>query len=139
MLRCLLLGLLGVLPLVAQAQLVESIEVRVTNLDVVVTDRSGNPVAGLTKDDFIIIEDGEEQPITNFYEIRETATAGAQLAGETVKAVSSPVPESLAKRRVVVFVDNYTIHPLVRNRAFESLDEHGHGGSTRHGDSACEA
>ena len=53
------------------AQLVESIEVRVTNVDVVVTDRNGNRVAGLSKDDFTLIEDGKIQPITNFYEVRD--------------------------------------------------------------------
>ena len=117
MLRSLLLVLLAVFPLVTQAQLVESIEVRVTNLDVVVTDRSGNPVTGLTKDDFVVVEDGKEQPITNFYEIRAAAAME-----EAAPAAASSVPENLAKRRIVVFVDNYTIHPLVRNRAFEALE-----------------
>ena len=95
MLRSLLLVLLAVFPLVTQAQLVESIEVRVTNLDVVVTDRSGNPVTGLTKDDFVVVEDGKEQPITNFYEIRAAAAME-----EAAPAAASSVPENLAKRRI---------------------------------------
>jgi hypothetical protein len=55
-----------------QQTLVESIEVRVANIDVVVRDKAGNPVTGLTKDDFELFEDGKKQPITNLYE--DTAT-----------------------------------------------------------------
>ena len=62
------------LPLMAVAalalQLSESIEVRVVNVDVVVADRDGKPVTGLTKDDFEIFEDKKPQVITNFYEVR---------------------------------------------------------------------
>jgi VWFA-related protein len=35
-------------------------------LDVVVTDKNGVPVTGLTKDDFIVLEDKERQEIRNF-------------------------------------------------------------------------
>ena len=45
-------------PLLAQAPLVEKIEVSVVNVDVTVTDRAGKPVRGLTRDDFEIFEDG---------------------------------------------------------------------------------
>ena len=55
--------------LAAQEKLVETIEVKVVNVDVVVTDRAGNPVTGLTKNDFVLFENGKPQEITNFYEI----------------------------------------------------------------------
>jgi VWFA-related protein len=102
------------------AQLVETIEVRVTNIDVVVTDSKGQPVTGLTKDDFVVTEGGKEQPISNFYEIRGTA---APAAGGAVTAEVPEVPESISRRRVVVFVDNFTINPLSRNRAFDALEK----------------
>ena len=35
-------------------------------LSVIVTDREGNPVSGLTEDDFEILEDGKARPITTF-------------------------------------------------------------------------
>ncbi|HZJ31214.1 MAG TPA: VWA domain-containing protein [Vicinamibacterales bacterium] len=35
-------------------------------LSVIVTDREGNPVSGLTEDDFEILEDGKPRPITTF-------------------------------------------------------------------------
>ena len=47
-------------PLTAQ------VEVHVVNVDVSVTDRSGNPVLGLNKDDFEIFEDGRPQKVSNF-------------------------------------------------------------------------
>ena len=61
-------------PLMAVAalalQLSESIEVRVVNVDVMVADRDGRPVTGLTKDDFEIFEDKKPQVITSFYDVR---------------------------------------------------------------------
>jgi VWFA-related protein len=39
---------------------------RLVMLDVVVTDRAGNPVTGLHKDDFTVLEDGQPQKISNF-------------------------------------------------------------------------
>ena len=77
----------------AHAQVVESIEVRVTSVDVVVTDRDGKPVTGLTKDDFEILEDKRPQKITNFYEVR---------GGESVQAMeqtTQAAPAPAAKRR----------------------------------------
>src|SRR5438874_9570853 len=41
-----------------QPPLVERLEVRVINIDVVVTDKKGNRIHGLTKDDFDIYENG---------------------------------------------------------------------------------
>ena len=50
-------------------KLVENIDVHVIGVDVVVTDKKGNAVTGLTKDDFQIFENGQEKTISNFYEI----------------------------------------------------------------------
>lgn len=43
-----------------------SIDVNVVNVDVMVTDRDDNPVSGLQKEDFRVLVDDVEQPITNF-------------------------------------------------------------------------
>lgn len=48
--------------------LTERIDVRVIGVDVVVTDKKGNAVNGLTRDDFQIFENGIEKPISNFYD-----------------------------------------------------------------------
>ena len=54
---------------------IETMEVRVVNVDVVVRDKKGNPVSGLTTDDFRILENGQPVEITNFLEV--TSTTGA--------------------------------------------------------------
>ncbi|HEX8154352.1 MAG TPA: hypothetical protein VF698_14555, partial [Thermoanaerobaculia bacterium] len=60
-------------------KLMEVIDVRVINVDVVVTDRKGNPITGLTKDDFEILENGVPKVITNFYEVEGNRAKNAVL------------------------------------------------------------
>ena len=43
-----------------------SIDVDLVNVDVVVTDQSGNPVTGLEKNNFKVFDDNVEQNVTNF-------------------------------------------------------------------------
>ena len=108
------------------AQMSEIIEVRVTNVDVVVTDRAGKPVTGLTKDDFEIVEAGKPQTITNFYEIRNAAALTAEMASpesSSAAATPPPVPADVSRRRIVVFVDNYSIHPHARTAALQALEK----------------
>ena len=102
----------------------ESVEVTVTNIEVVVTDSKGNRVTGLTRDDFEVIQDGRPQPITNFY-----AVAGGKVTLDDGKVISleSPaeaaeVPQEL-KTRYVVYIDNLNIQPQNRNRMFKRLKE----------------
>jgi len=66
------------LPLVAQTPVIEKIDVNVVNVDVTVTDRAGNPVRGLTRDDFQILEDGKLQKVTNFYAVENGGRAEAR-------------------------------------------------------------
>lgn len=106
--------LLLALPAAAQQPLVEAIEVRVVNVDVVVTDRSGKRVTGLTVDDFEVLEDGKKQKITNFYEAQSGAPKTT--ATETTKVELRP-------RRFVFFIDNYTLHPEVRGEVVASLEQ----------------
>jgi VWFA-related protein len=102
----------------------ESVEVSITNIEVIVTDSKGNRVTGLTKDDFQVVQDGVPQATTNFY-----AVSGGKLLledGKTVSieepASSGAVPEEL-KARYVLYVDNLNIQPMNRNRMFKRLKE----------------
>ena len=123
----LLLSCAAIFAASAQAQLVESIEVRVTNVDVVVTDRQGHPVPGLTKDDFQLFENRKSQPITNFYEVRPTvvdATASIAPGAEEATAAVVPAPEppqELRRRRVIFFIDEYSANPIRRNLVLRSM------------------
>ena len=64
--RFAILCALAVLALPSLAQTTpfeEKIDVNVVLLDVIVTDSKGNQILGLSKDDFIVKEDGVEQPV----------------------------------------------------------------------------
>ncbi|HET7712934.1 MAG TPA: VWA domain-containing protein, partial [Thermoanaerobaculia bacterium] len=104
-------------------KLTETIDVRVINIDVVVTDRKGNPITGLTRDDFEIYENGVLKPISNFYEVN--AAAPPLVATETPMPVAppqEPIPET-QKRRIILYVDNLSLAPFNRNRVFRDMKE----------------
>lgn len=90
-----------------QASFGETVDVRVINLDVVVTDRSGDRVTGLGAEDFRLLVDGEEVPISYFTEIREGRVTGASEPA----AGAEPRPTGLAAGEAVpthylVFLDD---------------------------------
>ena len=127
------LSLFAVVPLLAQEKLVESVEVRVVNVDVVVTDRAGKAVTGLTKDDFELFENGKPQTITNFYEITPerdvvirtgtTESAPPAVVSAPAASASKPAaaPADLRARRFVFMLDNYSLQPVQRNRTLAAL------------------
>src|SRR6476469_1721185 len=107
-----------------QAQMSEVIEVHVANVGVVVLDRAGKPITGLTKDDFQLFENGKPQPLTNFYEMRSqtlaTPSEGAPAAA--APAVPSTEPTAEAKKRsIVIFFDSSSIDFFARNKAIDSI------------------
>lgn len=106
----------------------ETVDVRVINLDVVVTDKKGNAIKGLKAEDFFVVENGREQKITNFYEVSDRqATVEGKPADEATPA-APPIqpreerPEHL-RRRIVIFVDNLSLAPFNRNRVFGQMKE----------------
>lgn len=71
-----LIAILGSLPSEVQAQVsrfVDSVEAPLVNVDVVVTDRKGRPVGGLTREDFVLLVDGQPVEITHFADLSELA------------------------------------------------------------------
>ena len=116
-----------------QAAFGERVEVSVVNVEVYVTDRKGEPVLGLTREDFLLFEDGEPVPVANFFAVetgREAAPAasGAEpaagepaLADAVTAAPASPPPER--QTSLVIYVDNVNLQPASRKRAFRSLRE----------------
>ena len=99
----------------AQQGYFETFEVRLHDLEVVVTDSKGMPVRGLGKDDFIVLENGAPQTITNF-SVYDSATAtvssvteeAAPRKPEKVQEPSSP------PRRIVFFVDDMGVRARAR-------------------------
>lgn len=102
-------------------KLTETVSVRVINIDVVVTDKKGNPVQGLTAKDFEVTENRVSQKITNFSEVKSNATASsAPATASTPAAPREEMPDHL-KRKVIFFVDNLSLAPFNRNRVFQSM------------------
>jgi VWFA-related protein len=117
----------------------ESIEVRVVNVEVFVSDRSGRPVTGLTKDDFELSEDGKPVAITNFYaqsaasaaaggapgwtaaETAASAAPGAPAAPRT-PASAAAVPES-QRLDLGIFIDNLQLTAVARNRVLAAIKD----------------
>jgi len=101
----------------------ETIEVRVINIDVVVTDKAGRPVTGLTQEDFALFENGKPQPISNFLEMRPENSPVPPPPGAPKPAVPAAPPPDTRSRNVVVFLDTTTIHPFTRDRIFTPLEK----------------
>ena len=96
--------------------------VEAVQLSVIVTDADGNPVAGLTQDDFEIVENGLRQPITTFSAInipierREKEIAERDVVGNDgppgrlyVIALDEMSPSSALRARDFLrkFIENY--------------------------------
>ncbi|HEX2120699.1 MAG TPA: VWA domain-containing protein [Thermoanaerobaculia bacterium] len=112
------LCLLAVVPLGAQeAGYQETVEVVLHSLHAVVTDRDGKPVTGLTKEDFVLLEDGVPQTITNFSMYDSTVTT---FASDYVPGAGAPPPPAPAAenapppRRFVFFVDEMGMQAMAR-------------------------
>lgn len=100
------------------AQTRESIEVRVTELEVTVLDRSGHPVEGLTRDDFDVRIGKRAVPITNFFAVRNGAIvdeARSSAPGETI------TPQTSIPTTLVIFIDETSLRHGSRQRAIEAL------------------
>ncbi|MDX1630703.1 MAG: VWA domain-containing protein [Thermoanaerobaculia bacterium] len=106
----------------------ETVDVNVVNVDVFVTDKKGNPILDLEKDDFEILEDGRTVPITNFYAVRgerpEAPRPGARVPREAREKAEPAADERIDEAQrlyLIVFVDNFNIKPFNRNRVFREL------------------
>ncbi len=117
-----------------QGVFVENLEVNVVNVDVYVTDKDGNPVPGLTADDFEMFENGQPVKITNFYAVHDSRVVaskegGAGEAAAPPPAVEAPPPGPPAADEVpvdqrlslIVYVDDTNIRPHDRRRVLEDV------------------
>ena len=102
-----------------EPSLVETMEVRVVNVDVVVTDRAGNRVTGLTAADFEVFEGKKAQPVTHFAEIDGSAAPAAADVAQSDAA--APAAKSARGATVVFFIDASSIDPKRRHTVFQEL------------------
>jgi VWFA-related protein len=95
----------------------DSVRVDVVNVEVFVTDRDGNPVYGLQREDFELIVKGEQVEISNFYGPPQPDSHPAEPGPIAMEAVEVPPPP----RHIVVFVDHTNLMPTRREEVFSSL------------------
>ena len=110
------------------------ISVNLVQIDAAVTDSHGKPIRDLTKDDFQILLDGQEQPLTHFSHVQADSTAAAEsTVTGAPKDLSSPsttarLKPSQVARTMVIFVDDLDMSaetvPFVRRGVQQLIDKH---------------
>ena len=102
----------------------EILEVRVVNLEVVVTDAEGKRVPGLQRGDFRLLVDGKEVPIHYFTEVREGQALSPEAAtAEAPAASSSLVDSGPVGTSYLVFIDDLFSLRVRRDEVLKSLKE----------------
>ncbi len=113
--------LLSLIAAAAAAQVSEVIEVRVVEVEVVVVDGHGQPVRGLTREDFELREGGKPREITNFYAV-DRGQLLREPQPEAAKGAPPPEPPLPAPpTHIVFFVDNDHLELRQRNRVLAAL------------------
>lgn len=126
----------------AEGEFFGVVDVEIVNIDVWVTDRRGNPVEGLGKDDFVVLRDGQPVEVTNFYSVAEDAprppvTVPAAPPPDPAEVPIEVAPAAPPEHRLwlVIYIDNYNIHPIERKRVIPALHQF-LGATLRAGDRA---
>jgi VWFA-related protein len=102
----------------------ESIDVRVVNVEAVVTDRSGHRVTGLKPGDFRLRVDGKEVPIEYFTEVHDGNALPPPAEGAAPKAEATAVQgltEGPVGTYYLVFIDDYFSVAANRNVVLKGL------------------
>jgi len=100
------------------------VEVRVVNLEVVVTDAVGKRVAGLGRGDFRLRIDGKEVPIHYFTEVLEGQAVAPAAAGPEAEATSRAMAEAgPVGTHYLVFIDDLFSLRVRRDEVLRSLKD----------------
>jgi VWFA-related protein len=107
----------------------ETIDVRVVNVEAVVTGRSGQQVRGLSAADFRLLVDGKEVPVEYFAEVAEGASVTAEKpaatapapATSTAPAVPVPAGEAVGRSYLVYVDDSFSLLNR-RNAVLDKLE-----------------
>jgi VWFA-related protein len=127
-----LLTVLPLAPLAAQTPETtpifgEEIDVRVVNVEVVVTDKQGNRVPGLSAKDFRLRVDGKEVPIQYFSEVHDgqvvipSETAGTPATPAGIEPAPNLTPGRVVGTSYLVFIDDFFATAAQRNVVLGAL------------------
>jgi VWFA-related protein len=106
--------------------------VELVTVDVVVTDKKGNPVPGLPRDAFTVQEDGTPQVIASFEAIK-VPEAPSPTTPERPRVSTNTVPVARTGRSFVIVFDDIHLAPFQAHRAKTAVAEFLKGG-VREGD-----
>jgi VWFA-related protein len=102
----------------------ETIEVNLVNIDVVVTDKEGRRVRGLTREDFTLLEDGKPVEITHFQAPPLVSSDRAPVEGEPPETAAVPSrtvePEPM---NLLLFLDFSNLNLAQRRGVFRALEK----------------
>jgi VWFA-related protein len=82
-----------------------SSEVELVTVDVVVTDKKNQPITGLSREDFTILEDGKPQQISTFDSVQVPEAPAAVPAPKPALSVNNAADERTARTFVILFDD----------------------------------
>ena len=88
-----------------QKPLQHEVAVTLKLIQVYVTDKDGKPVLDLTKDDFIVTDDGKPQILTEFEKHVFSVPSPEAPAEEKLAATPLPATSKLLNRKVILFFD----------------------------------
>jgi VWFA-related protein len=108
---------------------IERVDVDVINVEVFVTDKSGQRVTGLVPEDFEIYEDGQPVEVSNFYAVAAEDRLMQDLArdrelireGRRPRQGRPELPED-QQLNLMVYVDHYNLRPNNQARVLEQLE-----------------
>ncbi|HQN39078.1 MAG TPA: VWA domain-containing protein [Thermoanaerobaculia bacterium] len=100
----------------------ETVDVEVVNVDVFVTDRDGQPVLGLTRDDFEIVADGRPVPI-EFFSAPSADAVYLKLPGSPGSLPEADAAPPPPRPTLVVYVDNLNLTGGRRKEALNHLEK----------------
>ena len=96
---------------------IETVEVEVVEVDVVVTDRDGKPIGGLGREDFEVLEDGKPVELVNFLAYAAADAAGVEDADAAAGGEAPPLD-------LIVVVDEGHLRPESRQLVLPELRRH---------------
>lgn len=112
----------------AETTFTDIIDVRVVEVEVVVTDKKGNRATGLGAEDFRLLVDGVPTPVEYFSEVRTDAlvTAEDDSSGAPEPSADNGVEPAVWEdpgRSYLVFLDDYFTDRRYRHRLLKNLDK----------------
>jgi VWFA-related protein len=99
----------------------DAVEVKVASVEVVVENKEGQKISGLTAADFEIFEDGKLQDLTYF---TAQENGQAMVSGEGESAGAMPPTPVTARVHLAIFVDEVHLSAQNRNQVFARLKEY---------------